>query len=204
MMTMTNCMICGEGKLTAQTGVQDVEYRGHHSEIPYYYLECDTCSSETAGSIELRENKRAMTDFKRSVDGLLTGAEIRSVRKRHQLTQIQAACLFGGGPVAFSKYEAGDVTQSEAMDKLLRVFDMSCDARQIIEQMSVCTHQNYLGIESVFDKVGKVTIINLRPDTWTNAARAFYEHFKSLDCDAETVRLSQNSYAATDPFIMAG
>jgi HTH-type transcriptional regulator/antitoxin MqsA len=29
--------------------------------------------------------------------------------------------LFGGDPVAFSKYEADDVTQSDAMDKLLRV-----------------------------------------------------------------------------------
>lgn len=29
--------------------------------------------------------------------------------------------MFGGGPVAFSKYESDDVMQSDAMDKLLRL-----------------------------------------------------------------------------------
>lgn len=37
------------------------------------------------------------------------------------LIQVDTTSLFGGGPVAFSKYEADDVTQSDAMDKLLRV-----------------------------------------------------------------------------------
>jgi HTH-type transcriptional regulator/antitoxin MqsA len=52
---------------------------------------------------------------------LLTGAEILALRKRYGLTQPQAARLFGGGPVAFSKYENDDVAHSEAMDKLLRL-----------------------------------------------------------------------------------
>ncbi len=42
---------------------------------------------------------------------------------RHQLELTQKAAneVFGGGPVAFSKYEADDVIQSESMDKLLRL-----------------------------------------------------------------------------------
>lgn len=204
MMTMTNCMICGEGHLTTRTGVQDVEYRGHHGDIPYHYLACDTCGSETAGDVELRENKRAMTDFKRSVDGLLTGAEIRNVRLRHQLTQVQAANLFGGGPVAFSKYEAGDVTQSGAMDKLLRVFDLSGDARQLIEQMSICTSQHYLSVQTAFEKVGKVTIIHLKPSGWTKAAHVHDTHFRSLERDDGTVFLSQDGSSPVEPLIVAG
>ena len=59
--------------------------------------------------------------FRKSVDGLLTGTEIVALRKQYSLTQDQAAQLFGGGPVAFSKYENDDVSQSEAMDSLLRL-----------------------------------------------------------------------------------
>jgi transcriptional regulator with XRE-family HTH domain len=44
-----------------------------------------------------------------------------ALRKRYGLNQQQAARLFGGGPVAFSKYENDDVAHSEAMDKLLRL-----------------------------------------------------------------------------------
>jgi HTH-type transcriptional regulator/antitoxin MqsA len=62
-----------------------------------------------------------MQEFKKEVDGLLTGKEIKELRSRFRITQAQAAKIFGGGPVAFSKYEADDVSQSEPMDKLLRV-----------------------------------------------------------------------------------
>ena len=66
-------------------------------------------------------NKRGIMAFRKSVDGLLTGAEICALREKYKLTQSHAAKLFGGGPVAFSKYENDDVAQSEAMDNLLRL-----------------------------------------------------------------------------------
>lgn len=66
-------------------------------------------------------NKRGIMAFRKSVDGLLTGAEICALRDKYHLTQGQAARLFGGGPEAFSKYENDDVAQSEAMDNLLRL-----------------------------------------------------------------------------------
>ena len=50
------------------------------------------------------------------------------LRKQYKITQAQAAQLFGGGPVAFSKYENDDVAQSEAMDTLLRLVRRSPEA----------------------------------------------------------------------------
>ncbi|SEL63240.1 putative zinc finger/helix-turn-helix protein, YgiT family [Ectothiorhodospira marina] len=46
---------------------------------------------------------------------------MRAAREAMGLTQAQAAALFGGGKVAFSRYENDDVTQSEAMDSLIRL-----------------------------------------------------------------------------------
>jgi HTH-type transcriptional regulator/antitoxin MqsA len=70
---------------------------------------------------DLRVHKRAVQAFKKEVEGLLTGQEVKALREVLGLTQADAARMFGGGPVAFSKYESDDVMQSEAMDKLLRV-----------------------------------------------------------------------------------
>ena len=115
------CPICGEGHVTNQVDQFESEYKGQKATLPLHYRLCDTCHSDFAGSQESKLNKRAVMAFRRSVDGLLTGTEIVALRKQYGLTQDQAAKLFGGGPVAFSKYENDDVSQSEAMDSLLRL-----------------------------------------------------------------------------------
>jgi putative zinc finger/helix-turn-helix YgiT family protein len=115
------CPACGEGRLTSRVLREEIEYKGVHGEVPVHYSVCDYCGSELAGSAESRANKRAMTVFKKQVEGLLTGEEIRALRKSFELSQGLAAELFGGGKVAFSRYESDDITQSAAMDSLLRL-----------------------------------------------------------------------------------
>lgn len=115
------CPICEEGHLTVQVDKHPVEYKGVSEPLDSFYSVCDACGSEQADAAQTRDNKRLMVAFKKRVDGLLAGAELRERRERLNLTQKQAAQVFGGGPVAFSKYEADDVAQSAAMDKLLRV-----------------------------------------------------------------------------------
>jgi len=115
------CPICGEGNLVAQVDKNPVEYKGRSGVLDYHFSTCDSCGSEQSDSTQLRANKRKMVAFKKSVDNLLTGAEVRRLRESLGLKQAEAALIFGGGPVAFSKYETDDVAQSEAMDKLLRL-----------------------------------------------------------------------------------
>jgi HTH-type transcriptional regulator/antitoxin MqsA len=47
------------------------------------------------------------------------GAAVQ-VRAKMGLTQRQAGTLIGGGPNAFQKYEAGDVTVSKGISNFLR------------------------------------------------------------------------------------
>lgn len=117
------CPICEAGQLHTHTEWIDVEHLGQQGRIESHYSECDACGSEQAGATEARFNKRAMVAFKKQVQGLLTGKQVRDLRKAWGLSQDEAAKVFGGGPVAFSKYEADDVMQSDAMDKLLRMAD---------------------------------------------------------------------------------
>jgi HTH-type transcriptional regulator / antitoxin MqsA len=60
-------------------------------------------------------------DLLRDKEGLLTGEEIAHALDQLQLTKADAAKLFGGGPNAFGKYISGDVLQSFAMDRLIRL-----------------------------------------------------------------------------------
>ena len=122
---MTNptgmCQVCGEGHLEARVEKPPVEYKSVSRAIDMHCSICSACGSEQASAIDTRINKRAMMAFKKEVDGLLTGAQVRMLREKLGINQTQAALIFGGGPVAFSKYESDDVAQSEAMDKLLRL-----------------------------------------------------------------------------------
>lgn len=115
------CSVCEEGHLHMQVEANLVEYKSHKKELPLHYSECDCCGSDITTPDQSRRNKRLMTEFKKQVDGLLIGREVKEIRLSLGLRQADAAKIFGGGPVAFAKYEADDVAQSEAMDKLLRV-----------------------------------------------------------------------------------
>jgi HTH-type transcriptional regulator/antitoxin MqsA len=130
------CSICEEGNLQAHVDSNVVEYKSHKKELPLHYSECDCCGSEVSLPAQSRTNKRLMNEFKKQVDGLLTGTELKEIRLALGLTQADAAKIFGGGPVAFSKYEADDVAQSEAMDKLLRV------AQAVPEAYAHLTHNS--------------------------------------------------------------
>lgn len=122
------CPLCGEGHPTARTEETVTEYGGAQGKVTLRFTECDACGSEITGDADGRANKRAVLAFRKSVDGLLTGAEIRALREKFGITQDQAARLFGGGPKAFSKYESDDVAHSEAMNNLLRLVRKSEDA----------------------------------------------------------------------------
>lgn len=121
MSNKTLCPLCGEGHLTPCTTETVTEYAGQQGKVTLRFTECDACGSEIAGEADSRANKRAVLAFRKSVDGLLSGADIRALRDKYGITQDQAARLFGGGPKAFSKYEADDVAHSAAMDTLLRL-----------------------------------------------------------------------------------
>ena len=53
----------------------------------------------------------------------LTPDEIRTIRQNLRLTQVEAGELLGGGPRAFTKYEAGTVRPAGAVVNLLRLLE---------------------------------------------------------------------------------
>lgn len=69
----------------------------------------------------MRDTYAIVRDDLRKKHGLLSSKEITRLREAFTLNQREAAALFGGGYNAFNKYESGEVLQSYAMDRLLRL-----------------------------------------------------------------------------------
>lgn len=118
------CPHCERGDLEARTVDETIRYNG--SDLVVHGIEisaCPVCSEELVLPEQARANELRFADAKRVHDGSMTSGEIVSWRKRHRLSQAQAAALLGGGVNAFSKYERGEVMQSKAMDLLMRAID---------------------------------------------------------------------------------
>lgn len=117
----TPCPNCNANALSPETYSESFEYQGRPLKVDgLQSMRCANCGADPVLNHQVRANQIRIADAKRASDGLLSGAQIRELRERLGLSQSRAAEIFGGGVTAFSKYERGQVIQSEVMDKLLR------------------------------------------------------------------------------------
>ena len=118
------CPACEAGTLHERIGSTENNYKGRTFTVEgTSFSKCSACDAEIVLPWQARANDQLIRDFHREIDNLLMGDEIKRIRKKFSLTQADAAKLFGGGTNAFSKYERGEVIQSIAMDRLLRLVD---------------------------------------------------------------------------------
>lgn len=117
------CTFCLSDNIEERHAVTAFTYRERDMTLTYdeYYTHCNHCGEEYVTLEQARRSDKSADYARRQADGLLTPDEIKALRKAFALTQAQAAQIFGGGKNAFAKYERGEVRQSVAMDKLLRV-----------------------------------------------------------------------------------
>lgn len=146
MRDIKKCRACGEGELRPHTDHAPLHYNGVSTTVLLHSSICSYCGSELTDAAEALANKRAVIAAKKSIDGLYTGSQVLEIRTKLDITQSEAAWIFGGGPVAFSKYEKDDVTQSKAMNTLLQlVNEVPAAAAWLINKLpSPRRHQEYL------------------------------------------------------------
>lgn len=118
-MRKKQCPICGE--FSSEHKIKPMVYI--YKKIEFVVNQpaqwCDSCGE---GIIDAKDDKAVDSIIqaeKARIDGLLTPAEIQSVRKKLRLTQKAAAALFGGGINAFSRYEKGRLPVPRSLSQLL-------------------------------------------------------------------------------------
>jgi HTH-type transcriptional regulator/antitoxin MqsA len=121
---MKTCPICS-GTVKQKSKEVEYNYKEHQITVVETASSCTRCSESFLSPKELKNNQLKLTNFKRTVDKLLTTNELKRIRKKLELTQKDASEIFGGGIRAFYKYETGENTQSKSLDILLRLID-SC------------------------------------------------------------------------------
>ena len=118
---MTNCKLCKSEDVSDYVEGEEITYKGSTLQVSIAYSLCNNCDREFVSKPQILQNEAALRAAKKDYDGLLSSEEIIQARRTLSLTQEQAARVFGGGRNAFSKYERGEVSQSVAMDKLIRI-----------------------------------------------------------------------------------
>lgn len=122
--TDDKCLICGIGSLEKTVREETFEYKGESLTVPDYVVyRCPSCEEGIVDKNTLRDTEKVIRDFHREVDGLLTSKEIKKIRTSLGFTQEAMGGLLGGGEKSFARYETGRVTQTKAMDNLLRILD---------------------------------------------------------------------------------
>ena len=132
-MKRNTCPVCGKGALNKELIEERFEYKGQSISIPNYLVyKCDACNETIVDKGTLKSSGKLLKNFKCKVDGLLTGDEIKEIRKKLNLTQEQMSEILGGGLKGFARYESGQICQSRAMDNLLRILDRYPDTIHLI------------------------------------------------------------------------
>jgi HTH-type transcriptional regulator/antitoxin MqsA len=108
-------------RLTRDIRPFTITYQGHSKifDMPGWYPAGEGEATFTDEDLKIYD--KAIKELKAEAEHLLLPAEIRSIRKRLKLTQVQAGNILGGGEKAFQKYESGETLPSRAISNLLRV-----------------------------------------------------------------------------------
>ena len=137
----TICQVCGSNDVEIVSDVDIFEYKGQKIEVPdYTQVSCRNCGESVADPDAVKRSVPILRDAQRKIDGLLTGNEIKEIRKSFGMTQEEFSEILGGGEKAFARYETGKVAQSKPMDNLIKVLRAIPEAIDVLkpEEMVEC------------------------------------------------------------------
>lgn len=132
---MSDVPVCPEtgAPMHRDTRPMTLTYKGQSItfDMPGWY--CDRSEQSIHTGEDMKVSDRMLNRLKARTEGLLEPEEIRRIRQKLRLNQVQAGELIGGGPRAFQKYEAGDLLPSRAISSALVLLDNDPTALRILE-----------------------------------------------------------------------
>ena len=100
-------------------------YKGRSvtAEQPAWYCPVDVDHEPVLDQADIVATEAVFLAMRTEVEGTLSAEEVQRIRRRLGLSQRQAGRLLGGGPMAFHKYEKGEVAITRSVAVLLRLLD---------------------------------------------------------------------------------
>jgi putative zinc finger/helix-turn-helix YgiT family protein len=131
---VTICPDCNSGNLVIQSVTLVGDRNGEEFSVTVPGLRCESCDYQTIANSQSGEFTRAVSDAYRSKHGLLTGYEIRELRNRLGMNQIQFAEYLNVGSSSVKRWESGQI-QEKGMDELMRLKTEPARARSNYEAL---------------------------------------------------------------------
>jgi putative zinc finger/helix-turn-helix YgiT family protein len=153
------CPFCGHDGLKqveVPRVVQDVRTRAEYNMLAVE-TECGDCRERFVTPEQSDDNDVRLADAKGLAIGAPTREAIKELRKRWGITQEKAGALFGGGKVAFCKYENGTIVPTQSMSRLLALAVAGRIGKADLEDAAV----------------GNLTIQN-EPNAWVVSSQSRY------------------------------
>jgi HTH-type transcriptional regulator/antitoxin MqsA len=110
-----------------------LEYKGQSVTFPMPGWYCDTSDESIHTGEDMKVSDRMLNRLKARGEGLPEPEDIRRIRKKLGLNQVEAGELIGGGPRAFQKYEAGELLPSRAISSALALLDRDPQGLRVLE-----------------------------------------------------------------------
>lgn len=165
MTTSEICPVCEAGTLTPVTFDDFFTYKGQTIAVrDLQGMHCENCDANPIMTTQILFNQHKIADAKRLALGMFTSDQIRQIRETLKMSQKDCSLLLGGGANAFSKYERGEVIQSDAMDALLYIvhkFPFTLDAlhhRPSLTELQTPTNDTWHRTEKTADEPYKNVI----------------------------------------------
>jgi putative zinc finger/helix-turn-helix YgiT family protein len=117
---VTTCPECCMGDLIVHLVTQTGTRNHEDFEVTVNGVQCDSCGYQTILNSQSDEFTRAVSDAYRCKHGLLSGDEIRELRTRLGMNQVEFADYLGVGSASVKRWESGQI-QDKAMDNLIRL-----------------------------------------------------------------------------------
>lgn len=115
------CPECGKAELVREVRELAFTYKGRTLGVPMqpgHY--CPACGEAVFDDAEADRYQAVVQPFIEAVNREAM-PELAAVRRQLKLTQAEAGRLFGGGAVAFSRYETGKTQPPRALTVLFRL-----------------------------------------------------------------------------------
>lgn len=188
------CPICGSNHIEKQITSEIFEYKGHKKTIDgCEKIVCEDCDAAFFTDETSKRNEKIIRDFHREIDGLLTSSEIIKIRKALGFTQQAFGDILGGGPKAFAKYESCVLTQSKAMDNLIRMVDAIPENIDFLKNCEVRKTGSFKTVPIVYnntDRIPKVPKSNYNVVSFKVISQVSSESCEGIDDNSLSVGVS--------------
>ena len=149
-MNPDRCSQCGQEAVEERVEDLLVKHNGKALSIRDRRMVCAACGNVSYRNTQISEHELAVASAIREMEGLLSPAELLSIRLKYRLKQTDMEQMLSTGPKTWTRWERGKIPQSKAADQLIRLI---ADDPDIAHRLMVQAGINNAEATATFEQI---------------------------------------------------